>query len=383
MKKHILLNFLGFLLTVTCFCQKVDPGHHTMIHDIDSIRKRFHIPGIAIGVANCDSILFVGVAGVREINSKDSIRIDDKFHIASLGKGLTAFIAGRLVDEGKLSWDTRFFDLFPEMKETSRSEYHDLELKDLLSHRTKLVYINDWSAKQIIDSYNEKFPNDRFSNYKFTNYALTKDPTEFEPGQFYRYTSMGYVLASLMLEKASGLTYRQLLEKTNTDLGVNFLIGWPTDYDSSQPKGHLIPEESGWGENNKMEVLNGNRFTDWGEDFLFYLIPSGHHSVSVLDYLKYLQINLNGILGRNDYLKVSTYNYIFNGAKEYAMGWGNDIVNGNHYYSHTGSAGNYFANAVIIKESGIVITLLANAGNNETKGGLLQILRYLEKKYAI
>lgn len=292
----------------------------------------------------------MGAAGVREINTTDSVTIFDKFHIASIGKGLTSFIAGKLVDEGKISWSTRFFDLFPEMKETSRQEYLDLELKDLLSHRTQLKYFNDWGAKQIIDGYNQTYPNDRFSAYKFSTYALTLEPTKYDPGQFYRYTSMGYVLASLMLEKASGLTYKQLLEKTNHDIGVNFLIGWPADYDKSQPKGHLIPAESGWGESNKLEILNGDSFTDWGEDFLNYLIPSGHHSISVTDFLKYLRINLNGIKGHNNYLEASTYDFIYNGAKEYAMGWGNDLVNGNHYYSHSGSAGNYYANAIIIKE---------------------------------
>ncbi len=240
------------------------------IHDIDSIRARFHIPAVAFGVANCDSIIITGAAGIREINTTDSVTINDKFHIASLGKGLLAFIAGKLIDEGKISWNTRFFDLFPEMKETSGIEYQDMELKDLLSHRTQLKYFNDWGAKQIIDGFNQTCPNDRFSVYKFSKYALTLEPAKYNPGQFYRYTSMGYLLASLMLEKASGLKYKQLLEETNLNLGINFLIGWPTDYDKSQPKGHLIPAESGWGESNKLEVLNGDSFTDWGEDFLFY-----------------------------------------------------------------------------------------------------------------
>jgi hypothetical protein len=115
---------------------------------------------------------------------------------------------------------------------------------------------------------------------------------------------------------------------------------------------------------------------------LHYLIPSGHHSVTIVDYLRYLQLNLKGINVQDNYLKASTYDFIFNGAKEYSMGWGNDIVNGNHYYSHSGSAGNYYTNAIIIKESGIVISIMANAGNGETKWGLLQIIKYLEKKYA-
>jgi CubicO group peptidase (beta-lactamase class C family) len=382
MKKKILLLVIFTGILINCKSQILDEKQK-VIHDIDSIRKTFHISGITFGVADCDSTLIIGALGVREINKIDSVTIYDKFHIASLGKGLFSFIVGKLVDEGKITWDTRFFDLFPEMKETSRKEYLDLKLKNLLSMRTTLRSLNDWSVKQTIDGYNEKYKDDRFSYYKFAEYAHTLEPVKYDSGQFYNYTSMGYILASLMIEKASGLTYSQLLNKTNSDLGVDFFIGWPLGFSKNQPSGHLIPSESGWGESNKLEVLNGDRFTDWGEDFLFYNIPSGHHSISIIDYLKYLQLNLNGIKGHDNYLKSTTYDFIFNGAKEYSMGWDNDIVGGNHYYGHSGSAGNYYANAIIIKELGIVISIMANAGNGETKWGLLQIIKYLEKKYAI
>jgi len=370
-----------FSILINCKSQILSESQR-VIHDIDSIRKAFHIPGLSFGVANCDSNIIVGGLGIRAINTSDFVTINDYFHIASLGKGLASFMIGKLVDEGKISWDTQFFDLFPEMKEKSREEYHDLKLLDLLSMRTKLKSLNDWSVKQIIDGYNEKYKEDRFSYYKFAEYALSLEPIKYDSGQFYNYTSMGYVLANLMIQKASGLSYAQLLEKTDKDLDVNFIIGWPQDFNKNQPSGHLIPSEAGWGESKKLEVLNGDRFTDWGEDFLFYNIPSGHHSISIIDYLKYLQLNLNGLNGQSNYLKASTYDFIFNGANEYSMGWGNDIVNGNHYYSHSGSAGNYYANAIIIKEPGIVISIMANAGNGETKWGLLQIIRYLEKKYA-
>ena len=380
MKKAILLlTFLGIIFS--CSCQIIEENQQ-IIHDVDSIRKAFHIPGLAFGVANHDSILIAGGLGIRQINTTDSVTIKDYFHIASLGKGLTSFMIGKLVDEGKIDWDTRFFDLYPELKETSRKEYLDLKLMDLLSMRTTLRSLNDWSVKQTIDGYNEKYPEDRFSYYKFAEYALTLGSVKYDSGQFYNYTSMGYVLANLMIQKASGLDYSQLLEKTNRDLDVKFIIGWPQAMNEYQPSGHLIPAQSGWGESHKLEVLNGDRFIDWGEDFLFYNIPSGHHSVTVLDYLKYLQLNLNGLSGKDTYLQSKTYDFIFNGAKEYSMGWGNDIVNGNHYYSHNGSAGNFFANAIIIKEPGVVMVILANAGNGETRRGLLHIIRYLEKKYA-
>jgi len=376
------LLFLSFFTLIISGKSQTISEKQQVIHDVDSIRKAFHIPGISFGVANCDSILIAGGFGIRQINTSDSVTINDYFHIASLGKGLFSFITGKLVDEGKISWETRFFDLFPELKETSRKEYLDLNLSDLLSMRTTLKSLNDWSVKQTIEGYNEKYPEDRFSYYKFAEYALTLEPVKYDSGQFYNYTSMGYVLANLMIQKASGLTYAQLLEKTNKDLGINFIIGWPQDFNKNQPSGHLIPSQAGWGESNKLEVLNGDRFTDWGEDFLFYNIPSGHHSVTVLDYLKYLQLNLNGLTGHDNYLKSQTYDFIFNGAKEYSMGWGNDIVNGNHYYSHNGSVGNFEARAIIIKEAKIVIFIMLNAGNGETIGGMHQIIKYLENKYA-
>ena len=94
----------------------------------------------------------------------------------------------------------------------------------------------------------------------------------------------------------------------------------------------------------------------------------------MFDYLKYLQLNLNGLTGQDNYLKSKTYDFIFNGAKEYSMGWGNGIVNGNHYYSHSGSAGNFQARAIIIKEPKIVIFIMLNAGNGETIEGMHQII---------
>lgn len=382
MKKKILLLVIFTGILINCNSQ-ILIDKQKIIHDLDSIRKAFHIPGVSFGVAGCDSIVIVGALGVREINTTDSVSINDYFHIASLGKGLTSFIIGKLVDEGNIAWDTRFFDIFPELKETSRKEYQNLDLEDLLTMRTTLRSLNDGSIQQTIDGYNEKYKNDRFSYYKFAEYGLTLEPVKYDSGQFYNYTSMGYILANLMINKASGLTYSQLLEKTNNDLGLNFIIGWPQVFNKDQPSGHLIPAESGFGEGDNLIVLNGDKFIDWAEDLLYYLTPSGHHSVTIVDYLKYLQLYLKGIRGQDNYLKASTYDIILNGAKVYSMGWENNIVNGNHYYSHDGSAAIYIANAIIIKESGIAISIMANAGNEETRLGLQQIIKYLEKKYAI
>ena len=48
----------------------------------------------------------------------------------------------------------------------------------------------------------------------------------------------------------------------------------------------------------------------------------------------------------------------------------------------TAGSGNFEARAIIIKEAKIVIFIMLNAGNGETIGGMHQIIKYLEKKYA-
>ena len=158
-----ILFFIITILTIYDCNSQILSKNQKIIHEIHSIRQRFHIPGIVFGVANSDTTLLFGALGVREVNTFDSIMIHDMFHIASLGKGLTSFMIGKLVDEGKISWETQFFNLFPEMKAKSREEHHELKLMDLLSMRTKLRSLNDWSVKQIINGYNEKYKEDRFS----------------------------------------------------------------------------------------------------------------------------------------------------------------------------------------------------------------------------
>jgi CubicO group peptidase (beta-lactamase class C family) len=48
---------------------------------------------------------------------------------------MTAFIIAKYVENGKLKWTTKFFDLFPEWKPKSKPEYANITLQDLLSHQ--------------------------------------------------------------------------------------------------------------------------------------------------------------------------------------------------------------------------------------------------------
>ena len=383
MRKSLVL-LIGLLIISNCYSQE-SSEIKKILHEIDSIRIRFNIPAVAFGVVSDDSVLLHGAIGVREINTNDSVTIKDKFHIGSNTKSITSFIAGKLVDTGLILWNTKFFDLFPELKTTSKPEYYEIELKDLLSHR---AFINPFKGSEqwnLLEQFNELSANNSRTFYDFSKFLLTLEPVKFDSTETYKYSNAGYLLAALMLEKASNKTYEQLVDKINQDLKVDFQIGWPKKLDKHQPIGHIIPQELGIGSETGLVVMPDSIFNDWDlfNAFQYYCRPAGDICVSILDYLKFIQLNLAGLNGQDNYLKSETYNYIFTGEKEYAMGWGNWLKNGNHYHDHSGTLVTFYSYTLIVKELNVGIVIMINSGNGKSIGGLFTIKEYLEKKYAI
>ncbi|MEN8115567.1 MAG: serine hydrolase domain-containing protein [Bacteroidota bacterium] len=382
MRRSFLLLISLFMIS-NCYSQELSEINK-ILHEIDSIRTFFNIPATAFGVVSDDSVLLQGAIGVRQINTNDSVTIDDKFHIGSNTKALTSFIAGKLVDNGLISWNTKFFDLFPELKTTSKQGYYEIELKDLLSHRALINPFKGNAQWKVLEQFYELNDEESRTFYDFSKFLLTQEPVKYDSTETYKYSNAGYLLAALMLEKVSNKTYKQLLEKTNQDLGVDFQIGWPRQLDNNQPVGYISPIELGLSKESGLtempdSILNDKMF----KDFQYYCLPAGDICVSISDYLKFIQLNLSGLNGHDNYLKAETYEYIFTGEKEYALGWGNWIKNGNHYHDHSGTLATFYSYTFIVPELNVGIVIMMNAGNGKSKGGLFTIKEYLENKYAL
>ena len=51
-------------------------------------------------------IIASGAVGVRALGRDVPVTIDDRFHLGSDTKAMTATLAGMMVDKGKLRWDS-------------------------------------------------------------------------------------------------------------------------------------------------------------------------------------------------------------------------------------------------------------------------------------
>ena len=108
---------------------RLEQGYFSKI--INKTRRRYKLPAIAVTVMNSEKILLQEIQGVRVVGKSEHATLDDYFHIASCSKSVLALMAGKLIDRHKISWQTPFFEVFPELKDNALGAYHNIVLEDL------------------------------------------------------------------------------------------------------------------------------------------------------------------------------------------------------------------------------------------------------------
>ncbi|MGE5185234.1 MAG: serine hydrolase domain-containing protein [Acidobacteriota bacterium] len=80
---------------------------------VRSASEQLHVPGIAYGLVQHGKVIYAGGVGLRELGGKQKVDADTLFMVASNTKALTTLMLAKLVDEGKLTWETAVTTLLP------------------------------------------------------------------------------------------------------------------------------------------------------------------------------------------------------------------------------------------------------------------------------
>ncbi|WP_423126313.1 serine hydrolase domain-containing protein [Gaoshiqia sp. Z1-71] len=337
---------------------------------IDSLMQAGHIPELGYAVISADSIMTLQTVGFHRADlkkRKTRAKVTDYFHLGSNTKAITGFVAAYLVENNKINWTTMFFDLFPEWKTQSNPAYYEITLADLLSHRAKIQPYTSGLEYQKLPA----FKGDKSDQRKqFARYLLTEQPVR-DSSKVYNYSNAGYTVAALMLEEVSGKTWEQLTKEIMlTTLHVDIKFSWPNKISLKQPYGHWV--ESGTLQSLAPDISYNLRL---GE-------PAGDISMTLPDYAKFVQLNLQGLLGKDHVIKASTYHYLHFGRTDYAMGWVNVNNDDNEFSEHSGSAGTFFSHTLIDKKNKFAYIVVANSATEETQQGIFSLLDRLRKKYS-
>ena len=83
---------------------------------VETGRQKLGVPGVSIGVIQDGKVVFAGGFGVREIGKPARPDADTLYSVASNTKALTTLMLAKLLDEGKLTWETPATSLLPSFK---------------------------------------------------------------------------------------------------------------------------------------------------------------------------------------------------------------------------------------------------------------------------
>jgi CubicO group peptidase (beta-lactamase class C family) len=137
-------NWLGALVRATAASAMLlaTTAHAAPPADIDvfaqHVLEAFETPGMSIAIVERGQPTVLRSYGVRRMGQPAQVDEDTLFAIGSTTKAFTSATLATLVDEGKLTWDTRVSDVLPGFKLQDAYASSEMTVRDLLVHRSGL-----------------------------------------------------------------------------------------------------------------------------------------------------------------------------------------------------------------------------------------------------
>ena len=151
-------------------------------------------PGCALAVYRDGRIAYERGYGIADLEHDVPITPASVFYVGSLSKQFTAFAVALAASEGKLSIDDDVRKWIPELPDYGAR----LTLRHLLHHTSGLRDYN--TLFDIAGRRNDE----AFDNQIVLGIVARQRALNFPPGEQYLYSNSGYVLLSLVVERATG-----------------------------------------------------------------------------------------------------------------------------------------------------------------------------------
>src|SRR5215212_1049501 len=181
---------------------------------------RYDLPALAAAVVKNGEIIASGALGTRRIGTNAPVTIEDRFHIGSETKAMTALIAAMLVEGGKIRWTSTVGEVFSELAATMDPALRGVTLEQLLSHTSGIPSDTEADEKLIQQSFTQEKLNLDELRFWVVKQLVTR-PLQSQPGAQFAYANMGYLLAGAMLERVSRQTWEELIvERVFDPLGL-------------------------------------------------------------------------------------------------------------------------------------------------------------------
>jgi CubicO group peptidase (beta-lactamase class C family) len=175
---------------------------------IDAIFAAFKsddAPGAAVIVIEDGKTVFQEGYGVTDIRTRAKIDEHANFRLASVSKQFTAMAVMLLVHDGKLHYEDRLKQIFPDFPAYGNS----ITIRQLLNHTSGLLDYEDLMAQPHGKATQGNIA--QIQDSEVLDLLKRQKRTKFMPGSRWDYSNSGYVLLGQIVEKVSGGSFGDFL----------------------------------------------------------------------------------------------------------------------------------------------------------------------------
>lgn len=352
----------------------LDPARVKQLTDfVEAAMRELSIPGVSLAIIDNNKVVFTGGFGVRELGKPEKVDADTTYMIASNTKPLTTLLMARLVDEGKLDWDTPVVKVFPSFKLGDANTTQQVLVKHLLCACTGLPRQDfEW-----LFEYKDARP-----ATVMRTLGSMQPTTKF--GELFQYSNLmaaaaGYVAGNALFpDKELGAAYDEAMRtRIFEPLGMKSAT---FEIATAERGNHARPH--GFDVDGKVAVASMDLNHSIGP-----ARPAGAAWTSARDLLRYVQMELaNGKLPDGRQL-VSEKNLLARRERQvavgqtgsYGMGLSKDTKWDVTVLRHGGSMIGFKSDMLMLPEHGVGAVILTNADTGSTLAGtfgrrLLEVL---------
>lgn len=182
---------------------------------VDDFRERTGAPAVGAGLVTPSEATF-HVTGRCRRDGGPAVTVDDRWHIGSCAKALTAALYARLVEAGLTGWDATVADLAgPVVGDRLHPGWADRTITEVFHCRAGIAANLPADAMRRADGDTRPLVEQRSDAA-----ALALEEPPDRPGRFV-YSNLGYVVAGAAIDHLTGTSYEQALDDLLLDpLGI-------------------------------------------------------------------------------------------------------------------------------------------------------------------
>jgi CubicO group peptidase (beta-lactamase class C family) len=295
------------------------------------------VPSASIAIVKNGQVAYVKAFGDARLEPRTPATAEMRYSIGSISKQFTATAILLLQEQGKLSLDDKVSKFIPDLTRAK-----EITIRQLLSHTTG--YQDYWPQDYVMPMMLQPVTAQKILD------QWARKPLDFDPGTKWQYSNTNYVIAGVIVEKASGMSLLQFLsERVFTPLGMKSVANIDQEkLGETDPTGYLryalgplrpAPKEGrGW------------------------LFAAGELAMPAQDLARWDISLIEGkLLKPSSYREFETEVLLKNGSSTgYGLGVFVGTEAGHRALSHGGEVSGFTSENIVFPDDGVAVAVLTN-----------------------